>query len=118
MVREMRKIPPPQGQGVANVDGRQLVDGRLPNPTSRSGPFSNVADFHKHLPSAFKFIPRNNPEINGLIERRGGHWRLVFTHGDLISLNGLVRGDKTVRIVDWEPLDGFQLTGNILPIVR
>ncbi|KAN0119420.1 Protein kinase-like domain containing protein [Hyaloscypha variabilis] len=55
MVEEMRSIPPPQGQGVSNVDG---------------GPI---------------------------------HWPPpVFTHGDLSSLNVLVREDQIVGIIDWE----------------
>jgi hypothetical protein len=106
MVREMRSIPPPQGQGIASVDGGQLFDCRLPG-SLRFGPFGCVADFHTYLRYGIHFSPRNEPEINKLIDLHSGQWPLVFTHGDLSSLNVLVRGDQIVGIVDWETSGWF-----------
>ncbi|KAJ5715183.1 Aminoglycoside phosphotransferase [Penicillium malachiteum] len=37
-----------------------------------------------------------------LIEGQNKSWPLIFTHGDLSSLNILVRGDDIVGIIDWE----------------
>ncbi len=107
MIQEVRSLTPPQGQGIANVDGGPLYDGRLPGPSLWFGPFSNINDFHRHLRRGFKFHPNNEPEINKLIDLHGGHWPLVFTHGDLSSLNILVRGDKVVGIIDWETAGWF-----------
>lgn len=102
MVREMRSISPSQGQGIANVDGGQLFDCRLPGSSSRFGPFSCIAEFHSYLRHGIYFDPGNEPEINELIGLHRGQWPLVFTHGDLSSLNILVRGDQIVGIIDWE----------------
>ncbi|KAI9700032.1 MAG: hypothetical protein M1836_002566 [Candelina mexicana] len=107
MIQEMRSLSPPQGQGVTNVDGGPLFDGRLPGPSLWFGPFSSIKDFHRHLRGGFEPNPKNSPEINKLIDLYGGHWPLVFTHGDLSSQNILVRGDKIVGIIDWETAGWF-----------
>lgn len=102
MVRDMRAIPPLQPQGIANVDGGQLFDCRVPGPSPRFGPFDHIADFHTYLRHGIQYDPGNEPEVNKLIDLHGGCWPLVFTHGDLTSLNVLVRGDRIVGIIDWE----------------
>ena len=43
------------------------------------------------------------PGVNDLIVQHNGLWPSpTFTHGDLGSLNILVKGDQIVGIVDWE----------------
>ncbi|KIW45112.1 uncharacterized protein PV06_03526 [Exophiala oligosperma] len=107
MIREMRSIPPSPGQGIANVDGGKLYDCRLPGSSLRFGPFLCVADFHSHLRQGIRFHPGHEPEVNKLVDLHNGQWPLVFTHGDLSSLNILVRGDQIVGIVDWETSGWF-----------
>ena len=114
MVDEMRKIKSPYGSAVANVDGGSLYDMRLPGlgltypevTPLRFGPFEDIPAFHRWLRRpAFVADERNKREVNELIHmHENTDWDLppVFTHGDLSSLNILVRGEKVVGIVDWE----------------
>ncbi|EAW22828.1 aminoglycoside phosphotransferase family protein [Aspergillus fischeri NRRL 181] len=101
-IRKMRDLQPPEGMGVASVDGGSLFDGRIPGPTLRFGPFDNTQDFHRHLRMGMEFDSRLDPEVQDLIKQHGKSWPLVFTHGDLSSFNILVRGDEIVGIIDWE----------------
>ncbi|RMZ90941.1 hypothetical protein DV736_g1833, partial [Chaetothyriales sp. CBS 134916] len=107
MIKEIRAIPPPPGQGVANVDGGPVYDGRLPGPSQYFGPFRNIEEFHRKLRTGMDYNPGNDPKLNELVDLHGGSWPLVFTHGDLSSLNILARGDKVVGIVDWETAGWF-----------
>lgn len=106
-IQELRKLPVPPGMGVANVVGEALYDGRLPGPSSWFGPFRNIADFHRHLRQGIEPDANLDPDVNQLITLHGGQWPLVFTHGDLSSLNILVQGDKVVGIIDWETAGWF-----------
>ncbi|KGO75058.1 Aminoglycoside phosphotransferase [Penicillium italicum] len=101
-VREMRDLQPSQGNRVASVDGGSLFDCRVPGPSLRFGPFDTVQDFHRHLRMGMEFDSRLEPKIQELIKKQSKSWPLVFTHGDLSSLNILVRGDDIVGIIDWE----------------
>ena len=107
MVDEMRNIPPPprqqQKQGVCNVDGGPIWDCRLPGKSMCHGPFESVHDFHRHLRGGLDADPNAFPEFNKLVALQDRAWPPpVFTHGDLSSLNILVRGDVIVGIIDWE----------------
>ncbi|RDW90050.1 uncharacterized protein DSM5745_01825 [Aspergillus mulundensis] len=105
IIVEMRQLQPPDSMGVASVDGGSLYDCRVPGPgpTLRFGPFSTIKDFHRHLRRGMEFDSRLDAEIRDLItQHESGTWPLVFTHGDLSSLNILVSGDDIVGIVDWE----------------
>lgn len=102
MVREMRDLEPSQGMRVASVDGGSLFDCRVPGPSLRFGPFDTIQDFHRHLRMGMEFDSRLDPEMQELIKQQSKSWPLVFTHGDLSSLNFLVRGDDIVGIVGWE----------------
>ncbi|KAL5361417.1 kinase-like protein [Aspergillus floccosus] len=101
-VREMRDLQPPEGIGIASVDGGSLFDCRVPGPSLRFGPFDTAQDFHRHLRRGMEFDSRLDPEVQELIEQQRKSWPLVFTHGDLSSLNILVCGDDIAGIVDWE----------------
>ncbi|KAH7405720.1 kinase-like domain-containing protein [Phaeosphaeria sp. MPI-PUGE-AT-0046c] len=89
MIEDMRCVTLPEGVGVAHVCGGPLHDPRVPGPSMDFGPFRTTQDFHK-------------PEISKLISEQELQSSLVFTHGDLSSLNILVSGDEVVGIVDWE----------------
>ncbi|CAG8251617.1 unnamed protein product, partial [Penicillium salamii] len=101
-VRQLRDIQPPEGCKIASVDGGSLFDCRLPGSVTRFGPFDTIQDFHRHLREGMDFDSRLPPEVQDLIKLQNKSWPLVFTHGDLSSLNILARGDEVVGIVDWE----------------
>lgn len=103
MVEEMRRITPPEGVGVAYIDGGSLYDPRLPSKSSRFEPFGTIQDFYKYLRAGLEAHPQHKPETSELIYRQDRPQSApVFTHGDLRSLNILACGDKIVDIVDWE----------------
>jgi hypothetical protein len=102
LIREMRDLPPPEGVGVASIDGGSLFDCRIPGSSLRFGPFDTIQDFHGHIRMDLDFDSGLDPEIQVLIRLQNQTWPLVFTHGDLSSLNILVRGDNIVGIIDWE----------------
>lgn len=106
MIEEMRRLPPPKGAHVANVDGGSLYDSRLPGQQGnlgRFGPFNTVQDFHRYIRRDHAAHPGNPAEINDLISYHEAMSPAVcFTHGDLSGLNILVRGDEVVGLIDWE----------------
>lgn len=102
MIQEMRELQPPKDIGVASVDGGSLFDCRVAGPSLRFGPFRSISDFHLHLREGVRFDPRLGLEVQDLIKRHGRYWPIVFTHGDISSLNILIQGDEVVGIVDWE----------------
>ncbi|KAH9883044.1 hypothetical protein J1614_000411 [Plenodomus biglobosus] len=103
MIEEMRSITPREDIGVAHVDGGPSYDPRLPGKSNHFGPFRTIQDFHRHLRGGQEAHPEHKPEISELISRQEKiSGPLVFTHGDLSSLNILASGDEIVGIVDWE----------------
>lgn len=108
MILEMRRIQHPDGVGIANVCGGSLYDLRLPGPV-RFGPFKTIEDFHCHVREGWnrercQALPQ---EVRELVDKHEGTWPIRFTHGDLSSLNILVRGDDVVGIIDWETAGWF-----------
>ncbi|KAK5113789.1 hypothetical protein LTR62_003173 [Meristemomyces frigidus] len=105
MVEEWRVLPPPEGIGVANVEGGPIFDPRLPRQ-SLWGPFTSVRQFHKELRNGVEEENLTGQALDELHELVSFHDQApsvpVFTHGDLSSLNVLCRGDEIVGIVDWE----------------
>lgn len=110
MVSELRTIQPLEEMGVANVNGGPFYDCRLPSKLLW-GPFDTVCEFHKALANEpdldanFEKLPPDLVELLTYYKRPCN--TLVFTHGDLSSLNILVRGDDVVGIIDWETSGWF-----------
>lgn len=112
MIEDLRAIPS-KSMGICNLDGGPIFDCRLPK-TSSWGPFGTLHDFHmalrnnvtsKHLeaPAHSSLSVDAIPDMQKLVSFHEAVTRPpVFTHGDLSSLNILVRDDKVVAIVDWE----------------
>ncbi|KAF8851640.1 kinase-like protein [Acephala macrosclerotiorum] len=102
MIDEMRKIPAANGK-ISNVDGGSLYDCRLPSSLDRFGPFENTQEFHTFLRNSIEKAPPEHPDVDEMISMHRREWgQPVFTHGDLSSLNILVRGGDIVGLVDWE----------------
>jgi len=102
MVDQMRRIPPPPGQGISNVAGGPLFDGRL-SGGSYHGPFDTVQDFHRHLRKGYEGGNEDTPDANRLVEwHNQSCGKPIFTHGDLSTMNIIVRGDEFVGIIDWK----------------
>ncbi|KAI6753923.1 hypothetical protein HG530_013099 [Fusarium avenaceum] len=104
MTTELRSLTPPDGIGIANVDGGPIFDQRLPDK-SFWGPFATIQDFHRELRHGLELGDNEEarPGLRELIEFHHGSWpRPVFTHGDLSSLNIMAVDDTVTGIVDWE----------------
>lgn len=102
MADEMRRIPAPPGQGISNIAGGPLFDGRL-SGGSYHGPFDTVQDFHRYLREGYEGGNENAPDANKLVEwHNQSYSKPTFTHGDLSTMNIMVRGDEVVGIIDWE----------------
>lgn len=67
MVEEMRRIPPPQEQGISNVNGGQIWDCRLPGRSMCHGPSKTV---HESLRGGFDVNPY--PSVSQLIALQDG----------------------------------------------
>ncbi|KAG8526110.1 uncharacterized protein KY384_000103 [Bacidia gigantensis] len=103
MIRNLHSLKPVEGVGCENVNGGPIYDGRMPFcPTIYFGPFkSGVSEFHRWLRSGLDTC--GIPDVQRFIDwHRSTDWPLQFTHGDLSTLNIMVKGDKVVGIVDWE----------------
>lgn len=110
MIIELRSVPPPEGAGVSSIDGGPLYDCRLPSRLYW-GPYTTVRAFHEALVDGLNLDAEYAtlaPDLCELLEfyRQSGS-ELVLTHGDLSSLNILVRGDAVVGVVDWETAGWF-----------
>ncbi|KAK5988026.1 hypothetical protein PT974_12162 [Cladobotryum mycophilum] len=110
MVVELRSLSPPEGAGVAGVDGGPFCDCRLPSKLLW-GPFSTTCHFHEallnnaDLDTEYESLPPDVSELFSFYRQSSNN--LVLTHGDLSSLNILVQNDKVVGIVDWETAGWF-----------
>lgn len=100
-VQDLRSIPR-DGPMVKDVNGGPVLDGRI-GRTMTHGPFDSVHDFHDHLRHGLKYDPKFGERVGQLYDLHDQHEELpVFTHGDLSSLNVIVKDDQVVGIVDWE----------------
>ncbi|KAL2421142.1 hypothetical protein ABEF95_000439 [Exophiala dermatitidis] len=104
-VDEMRSLPAPKREHkISNVGGGSLWDCRLVSGVDRFGPFKDPQAFHLFLRNGLEKAPSPEvPEVDEMIKLQARDWGpVVFTHGDLSSLNILVQDDNIVGIVDWE----------------
>ncbi|KAH0370272.1 kinase-like protein, partial [Aureobasidium melanogenum] len=102
MILEMRSLTP-QSNAICSVSGGSLYDLRIPMMTTRFGPFDSVREFHNYLRNNTQTGSNACDEFLRLVSLHSQDWgRPTFTHGDLSSLNILVRGDDVVGIIDWE----------------
>lgn len=114
MVAELRSIRLPAGCHVANVDGEAFFDPRLPS-RDYWGPFATKRAFHDAIIGGgnldgtdLSTLPADIAELLFYYWQYGRDDEdLVFTHGDLSSLNVLVHGDTVVGIIDWETSGWF-----------
>ncbi|KAI0389308.1 kinase-like domain-containing protein [Xylariaceae sp. FL0594] len=110
MILELRSVPPPPNTGVGNVVGGPFWDCRLSSDLS-GGPYATIRDFHEALVNNvmqvedYTGLPAGVPELFDFYKQ--SKHELVLTHGDLSSLNILVKGDKVVGIIDWETAGWF-----------
>lgn len=109
IVTELRSVAPPAGCGVSSVTGGPIFSHRLPSKLYW-GPFSTVRQFHQELVENMDLDTRAGlqPDLAKLFQFYSlAENDVVLTHGDLSSLNIIVRGDRVVGIVDWETAGWF-----------
>lgn len=109
MITELRSVTPPEGTKVSSVEGGPFYDCRLPSQLYW-GPYASVREFHEALVNNIPWDAdyTKYPDLIELFDfYRQAENKLVLTHGDLSSLNILVRGDRVVGIIDWETAGWF-----------
>jgi thiamine kinase-like enzyme len=110
ITQQLKNVTPPNGHGVTNIVGGPIYDCRLPN-RSLWGPFNTTDDFHKELRNGIDLEVDTSHIASELPELFAFHKQYVpktaLTHGDLSSLNILVKGDDVVGIIDWETAGWF-----------
>ncbi|KAM0384197.1 hypothetical protein ACHAPZ_001734 [Fusarium culmorum] len=109
MITELRSVIPPEGTKVSSVENGPFYDCRLP-PRLYWGPYASVREFHEALVNSIPWDAdyTKYPDLIELFDfYRQAENKLVLTHGDLSSLNILVRGDRVVGIIDWETAGWF-----------
>lgn len=80
-----------------------LYDPRIPQMTRRFDPFESAREFHDYLRKGTQVWSGDSADLLKLTSLHAQDWGApTFTHGDLSSLNILVRGDDVVGIIDWE----------------
>ncbi|KAM5357519.1 hypothetical protein ACJZ2D_016181 [Fusarium nematophilum] len=100
---------PPKERALVTLTAAPFATAGL-HLSSGGGHIPRRATFMKHANGAnidieYKDLP---PEVSGLFAfYQQSSYNLVLTHGDLSSLNVLVRGDEVVGIVDWETAGWF-----------
>lgn len=105
---ELRSVPFPEGIGVANVLGGPFYD--CPCGAAKRALLygartsSSACEWFRFQCSYFKPC-YGVAELFSLL--RQSNYELVLTHGDLSSLNVLVRRDEVVGIIDWETAGWF-----------
>jgi aminoglycoside phosphotransferase (APT) family kinase protein len=101
MISEMRGLVP-QSNAICSVSGGPLYDSRIPQMTRRFGPFRSVREFHAYLRKGTQAQSGDSADFLKLTSLHAQDWGApTFTHGDLSSLNILVRDDRVVGIIDW-----------------
>lgn len=97
---DLRSLPPAQPGRIGDVNYLELYDDRI--CSGGFGPFTNSRDFHQFLRHGV-VKPVKNTELDQLIsDHEKLEYETCFTHGDLSSLNILVRDGCVVGIIDWE----------------
>jgi len=115
---ELRKIPHSQPGAICTPNTKgigPLTDQRFYSNNRQFGPFANEADFNDFLQWGLdqadaveeitrRFGKETVPELEKMvaIQRQEENHRICFTHGDAGSGKFLVKGDKTVSLVDFE----------------
>ncbi|KAF2824557.1 hypothetical protein CC86DRAFT_421116 [Ophiobolus disseminans] len=102
-MKEMRSLKPPNPGVIEGVDGDKLYDMRLQDGLQGFGPFDSIRGFHSFPRGGIRASPDQIPEVNKLAEKHEkAQFSTRFTHGDLNSMNILVKGDSIVGIIDWD----------------
>jgi len=111
MIGELRRLQSPLSDiCIGNVDGGPFYEERLYSKDNLHGPFKTIREFHLHIRRgrSSEEGPWVDPEVNELFSLHEKPWGpIVFTHGDLSSLNVLARGDDISGIIDWETAGWF-----------
>lgn len=109
MVTELRSVDSPEGVKVSSVDSGPFYDCRLPSRL-HWGPYASVREFHEALVDNIPWDAdyANYPDLRELFAfYQQADNKLLLAHGDLSSLNIIVRHDNVVGIVDWETAGWF-----------
>lgn len=99
---ELRQI---KGQTICSADGSVCNDQIFANRAFAYGPYDSDVAFRAGIAKSLRSCdasPAFTETVIGFVNAMPSHDQIVFTHGDLVPRNILVRDGRVVAIVDWE----------------
>ncbi|KUI63527.1 hypothetical protein VM1G_10251 [Cytospora mali] len=97
-----------EGTFIGSVDGSVCNDQLFANREHSYGPYKDEVDFRAGIAESLRSCEANafTEVVVGMVNAMPKSGRSVFTHGDLVPRNILVRDGNVVGFVDWE-MAGF-----------
>ncbi|KAI7283103.1 hypothetical protein KC345_g3098 [Hortaea werneckii] len=100
-IKQLRALKPAKNFGVSSTEGGRCRDVRV-GTAKLFGPFEDVASFHKFIRGGLPAGAFRDTFGDEFVEIHQRNYSVRFTHGDLASLNILIREGKVASIIDWE----------------
>lgn len=98
ILKDMRSIKSEDGI-IGSCSGGLVRDCRRYD-TYTGGPFDNEDSFNNFILDFLKATP--TPIRNAIARQLVPNHRIVFSHGDLVMHNIIVKGSKIMGLIDWE----------------
>lgn len=100
-IEQLRMLRPFDDQQVSSTYGRPCRDIRV-GTSKVFGPFKDVTAFHDFLRGGLSLEVSANSFGRQVVKVHERKYAINYTHGDLASLNILVRDGNLTAIIDWE----------------
>ncbi|CZT14649.1 uncharacterized protein RCC_00621 [Ramularia collo-cygni] len=100
-IEQLRALKSPSEQKVSSTNGGQCRDIRV-GTVKLFGPFEDVPTFHHFIRGGIPIETTSTVFGDKVAKIHQRKYNIHFTHGDLASLNILVRNGEVAAIVDWE----------------
>lgn len=100
-IEQLRALQPPDKQKVSSTNGGRCRDIRV-GTVKLFGPFDDISSFHRFIRGGIPIETAGTVFGDKVAEIHQRKYSIRFTHGDLASLNILMRNGRIAAIVDWE----------------
>nr|POE47192.1 hypothetical protein CFP56_00524 [Quercus suber] len=100
-IEQLRALQPSDKQRVPSTDGGCCRDIRV-GTSKLFGPFADISKFHRFIRGGIPIESSHTVYSEKVAEIHTRDYGIRFTHGDLASLNILMRKGKVVALIDWE----------------
>ncbi|KAI7383821.1 hypothetical protein KC336_g18299 [Hortaea werneckii] len=100
-ITQLRALKPAKNAGISSTEGGPCRDVRV-STWRLFGPFEDVASFHELIRGGMPIEASRDTFTDKVVDIHQRDYKVRFTHGDLNSLNVLIREGKIASIIDWE----------------